>query len=98
MQRIYADSFGESINGMDAPEHPRYRRLFQKAFMPQTVSNWGNCSCRSIVDRIIDRFRRPWPRRARQRVHVELPFEVIYAQLALPAEATWTCFTDSPSG
>ena len=26
MQRIYRDSFGESINGMDAPEHPKYRR------------------------------------------------------------------------
>lgn len=42
MQRIYDHSFGESINGMDAPEHPRYRRLFQQAFMPQKVAEWGS--------------------------------------------------------
>lgn len=38
MQRLYASSFGESINGMDPPEHTRYRRLFQRAFMPNTVA------------------------------------------------------------
>src|SRR5512139_1030366 len=37
LMRVYTDSFGASINGMDAPEHTRYRRLFQQAFMPAQV-------------------------------------------------------------
>jgi cytochrome P450 len=85
MQRLYADSFGESINGMDAPDHARYRRLFQKAFMPQTVAKWGNELVPHVVNSIIDTFA--------QRGHAELvseftvlyPFHVIYGQLHLPS-------------
>ena len=56
MQRIYSSSFGQSINGMDAPEHPRYRRLFQRAFMPQTVAQWGKELVPRVVDGLIARF------------------------------------------
>ena len=84
MQRLYADSFGESINGMDAPEHARYRRLFQKAFMPGTVAKWGSELVPKVVHRIIDEFA--------GRGHAELvreftsryPFDVVYGQLRLP--------------
>ena len=88
MQRLYADSFGESINGMDAPEHPRYRRLFQKAFMhvPQAVSKWGNSLVPAIVDRSIDRFADRGRAELVSEFTSHYPFEVIYAQLALPVE------------
>ena len=42
-------SFGRSVSTMDAPEHPRYRKIFQKAFLPNTVSKWGE----SVVDPVI---------------------------------------------
>jgi hypothetical protein len=35
-----------SVSTMDPPEHGRYRKIFQKAFLPQTVAKWGE----SVVD------------------------------------------------
>ena len=84
MQRIYNDSFGQSINGMDAPDHVRYRRLFQKAFMPQTVAQWGNELVPRIVHGIIDQFADRGRAELVSEFTVKYPFHVIYAQLELP--------------
>jgi cytochrome P450 len=84
MQRIYNDSFGQSINGMDAPEHPRYRRLFQKAFMPQTVSQWGNELVPRVLCGIIDQFAHRGRAELVSEFTLKYPFHVIYAQLDLP--------------
>jgi cytochrome P450 len=35
-------SFGKTISGMDAPEHMRYRKIFQKAFLPHQVRKWAS--------------------------------------------------------
>jgi cytochrome P450 len=43
-------SFGRSVSTMDAPERQRYRKIFQKAFLPNIVSKWGE----SVVDPVID--------------------------------------------
>ena len=85
-QHFYTDSFGDSINGMDPPDHSRYRRLFQKAFMPQTVARWGEELVPRVVGSLIDAFA--------DRGHAELvseftslyPFHVVYGQLHMPAE------------
>src|SRR5262249_31893348 len=38
-QRAYLDivgqNYGPALTSMDPPEHPRYRRILQKAFLPQ---------------------------------------------------------------
>jgi cytochrome P450 len=34
-------SFGKTIVAMDASEHTQYRRIFQKAFLPHVVRQWG---------------------------------------------------------
>ncbi len=86
MQRLYDDSFGNSINGMDAPEHPRYRRLFQKAFMPKTVADWGNELVPRVVNGIIDRFADRGSAELVSEFTSRYPFEVIYGQLALPPD------------
>ena len=86
-QRFYDDSSGASINGMDGPEHARYRRFFQKAFLPQTIARWGAELVPRVVGRLIDAFA--------DRGHAELvsefttlyPFDVIYGQLHMPDEA-----------
>ena len=85
-QQFYNDSFGASIDGMDPPEHTRYRRLFQKAFMPQTIARWGMELVPRVVGRLIDAFA--------DQTHGEIvseftslyPFHVIYEQLHLPAQ------------
>jgi cytochrome P450 len=85
MQRIYNESFGKSINGMDAPEHTRYRKLFQKAFLPQTVAVWGADLVPKVVNSIIDQFAARGSADLVREFAAKYPFEVIYGQLALPA-------------
>jgi len=86
MQRLYRDSFGESINGMDAPEHPRYRRLFQRAFLPQTVARWGEQLVPQVVNTIIDTFAARGRAELVSEFTVEYPFRIIYRQLGLPED------------
>ena len=82
----FLSGVGDSINAMDGPEHARYRRLFQKAFLPQTVARWGNELVPRVVGSLIDAF----ADRGRAELVSEFtalyPFSVIYGQLHLPAE------------
>ena len=79
-------SFGRSVSTMDAPEHARYRRIFQKAFMPQVVAKWGEAVVDPVVRSLTDRFI--------DRGHADLvpeftfhyPFQIVYRQLGLPPE------------
>ena len=77
-------SFGRSVSTMDAPEHPRFRRIFQKAFLPQVVARWGepivDPVVRSLTDRFIDRGRADLV----QEFTFHYPFQIVYGQLALP--------------
>jgi cytochrome P450 len=49
-------SFGRSITTMDPPEHTRFRRLFQKAFMPPSIEAYRKEVVPAIVNRLIDGF------------------------------------------
>lgn len=86
MQRLYADSFGLSINGMDAPEHTRYRRLFQQAFMPRTVAQCGAEMVPGVIGRVIDGFAGRGKAELVSEFAIRYPFDIIYAQLGLPDE------------
>ncbi|MGF6839763.1 cytochrome P450 [Paraburkholderia youngii] len=85
-ERNIGISFGRSISTMDAPEHPRYRRIFQKAFLPHTVAAWGDTLVDPVVNELMSKFM--------ERGHADLvneftlhyPFNIIYRQLALPPE------------
>jgi cytochrome P450 len=85
-ERNLGISFGRSISTMDAPEHPRYRRIFQKAFLPHTVAAWGDTLVDPVVSELMSKFE--------DRGHADLvseftlhyPFNIIYRQLALPPE------------
>lgn len=83
---FYTDSFGDSIDGMDAPQHTQYRRFFQKAFMPQTIARWGEELVPRVVNGLIDNF----VDRGRAELVGEFaslyPFHIIYGQLHLPGE------------
>jgi len=84
MQALYADTFGLSINGMDAPEHGRYRALFQQAFMPRTVAQWGAHLVPEVINRVIDRFADRGRADLVSEFTIHYPFDVVYAQLGLP--------------
>jgi cytochrome P450 len=78
-------SFGRSVSTMDAPEHPRFRKIFQKAFLPNVVSKWGE----SVVDPVIDSLMAGFEKRGTADLVQELtfhyPFQIVYRQLDLPA-------------
>jgi cytochrome P450 len=83
-QRNIGISFGRSVSTMDAPEHPRYRRIFQRAFLPSVVSSWGE----SVVDPVIDALMRAFIERGHadlvQEFTFHYPFQIVFKQLGLP--------------
>ena len=87
-QEAMADSlartFGWTISAMDPPEHTLYRRLFQKAFLPQTVAKWSE----TLVDPVVDELMSPFTGRIEADLVTEFtqtyPFRIIYKQLGLP--------------
>ncbi len=77
-------TFGQSITTMDAPEHTRYRTLFQKAFLPHRVADWAAEFIDPVIHQLLDAFQP----RGRAELMAEFvsryPFEIIYRQLRLP--------------
>ncbi|MGY3323972.1 cytochrome P450 [Pseudomonas fluorescens] len=79
-------SFGQSISTMDAPEHPRFRRIFQKAFLPQTVAAWGETLVDPVLRDLMSTFEGRGEADLVQEFTLHYPFHIIYRQLALPPE------------
>lgn len=77
-------SFGRSISTMDSPEHQRYRRIFQKAFLPQVVAQWGETLVDPVVARLLSRFEQRGHADLVQEFTLYYPFHIIYQQLGLP--------------
>lgn len=48
--------FGRSITLMDAPDHRKYRTLFQQAFLPNMLGQWREDLVPRIVNGLIDKF------------------------------------------
>jgi cytochrome P450 len=78
-------SFGKTISGMDAPEHLRYRKIFQKAFLPHQVRKWGEPVVAPVIEGLLGKVK---PQRRCDLIadftH-HFPFQVVYRQLNLPA-------------
>lgn len=85
-ERNIGISFGRSISTMDAPEHPRYRRIFQKAFMPNTVAAWGDTLVDPVVSELMDKFAGRGHADLVREFTLHYPFNIIYRQLALPPD------------
>lgn len=83
-------SFGKSISTMDGTEHQRYRRIFQKAFLPQVVSQWGDTLVDPVVTSLFDTFLDRGCADLIEEFTHHYPFHIIYRQLALPKEAIST--------
>lgn len=79
-------SFGRSVSAMDAPEHGRYRRIFQKIFLPQFVKTWGDNIVDHVVNDLMDGFIATGKADLIQQFTLNYPFGVIYRQLDLPPD------------
>jgi len=79
-------SFGRSVSTMDAPEHTRYRRIFQKVFLPQFVREWSSSVVDPVVADLMEEFIHVGKADLVKQFTLLYPFGVIYKQLALPVE------------
>lgn len=79
-------SFGRSVSTMDAPEHGKYRRIFQKVFLPQIVATWGETIVDPVVSALMNQFIARGHADLVQEFTFLYPFHIIYRQLALPPE------------
>lgn len=80
-------TFGQgSISTMDNPEHGRWRRIFQKIFLPQYVKTWGDTIVDPVVHGLMNKFVGRGHADLIQEFTLHYPFEVIYRQLDLPQD------------
>jgi len=81
-------SFGRTVTVMDAPEHTRYRKIFQKAFLPNVVSKWGETFVDPVVNRLMGAFIDRGEADLVEEFTHHYPFQVIYSQLQIGQEQT----------
>ena len=79
-------SFGHTITVMDDAEHARFRKIFQRAFLPQVVAKWGESVVEPVVDKLMSRFIRRGSADLVEEFTHHYPFQVIYRQLELEPE------------
>ncbi|MEA1652898.1 cytochrome P450 [Nitrospirillum sp. BR 11164] len=78
-------TFGQgSISTMDNPDHGRWRKIFQKIFLPQYVSTWGETIVDPVVQTLMGKFLDRGHADLIEEFTLRYPFEVIYRQLNLP--------------
>lgn len=75
-----------SISVLDNPEHGRFRKIFQKIFLPQHVKTWGDTIVDPVVRDLMAAFIDKGEADLVQQFTILYPFEVIYRQLALPRD------------
>ena len=73
-----------SISVMDNPVHGRWRKIFQKIFLPQHVKLWGDTIVDPVVTSLMSKFLPSGKADLVQDFTHAYPFEVIYHQLDLP--------------
>lgn len=79
------ETFGQgSISTMDNPEHGRWRKIFQKIFLPQYVKTWGDTIVDPVVRNLMDKFIPLGKADLIDEFTIRYPFEIIYEQLDLP--------------
>jgi cytochrome P450 len=85
-ERMLGPSFGRTVVTMDAPEHTRYRRIFQQAFMPNVIASWGDKLVQPVVDELMGGFVGRGNADLVKEFTSLYPFHIIYRQLGLPTE------------
>ena len=55
-QNFLGAAFGPSITTMDPPIHARYRRIFQKAFLPGMIQKFKEERVPNVINALVDQF------------------------------------------
>ena len=79
-------SFGNTITEMDGAQHQCFRRVLQKAFLPNVVSRWGGSLVAPVVERPMGRFLAAGRADLVEDYTHRFPFQIDYAMLLLDAE------------
>lgn len=80
-------SFGEkSILVLDAPEHTRYRKIFQKVLTPQALREWDRLIIRPAIDDLISKLSAAEGVDLVETFTRHFPFQVIYRYLGFDVE------------
>ena len=80
-------SFGMgSISTLDNPEHGRFRKIFQRIFLPQNIRSWGETIVGPVIDELVSGFKERGTADLVQDFTIRFPFEIIFRQLGLPQE------------
>jgi cytochrome P450 len=82
-----SQTFGShSLTVLDPPDHPRYRRIFQKAFLPHVVGTWSEEFIEPVIHDLLDRFIGRGRCDLMKEFVFPYPFEIVYRQLRLPPD------------
>ena len=83
--RMVTPTFGRAaLSTLNPPEHSRYRRIYQRAFLPANVMSWNDQFIEPAITSLIDQFAN------QDRVDLmdvfvsKYPFDVLFRQMALP--------------
>ena len=79
-------SVGYTISIMDPPDHGRYRRIFQAAFLPKTIAEWGTDIVTPVINTLLDKFAPKGGGDLVENFIRPYPFQILYRQLALPEQ------------
>jgi cytochrome P450 len=79
-------NYGPLLPGLDPPEHTRYRRIFQRAFRPAIVQQWGEDILPPVLERLLEPLRGAGHAELVEQFVRPYPFNVLYRLMALPAE------------
>jgi cytochrome P450 len=77
-------TMGRTLSLLNPPEHTRIRRVFQRAFLPHVVAQWGDDLVAPVVNSLIDKFIARGGAELVEEFTMQYPFQIIYRQLALP--------------
>jgi cytochrome P450 len=78
-------TFGKTVTAMDAPEHTRYRRLFQAAFTPRMLDSL-RARFQAVIDRLMARFVDRGHADLVQEFAFHFPFQFIMDLMSMPEE------------
>ncbi|MBK9012016.1 cytochrome P450 [Novosphingobium sp.] len=74
-------SFGRTITCMDGAEHARFRKVLQKALLPNVVSKWGDSLVAPVMDKLLGKFIGQGHADLVEDYTHHFPFQIVYAML-----------------
>lgn len=77
-------SFGRSVTTMDPPDHTRFRKLFQRAFMRPMIQKWADELIPNVVNSIVDEFVADGKADLVSQFTRKFPFHLIHELMGLP--------------